>query len=236
MVPIRLAKSTSPAALRLSCAQRLPKLTKRLIILCASSVFPVDKEIKINSKPNKVIAPRNSLARRGICSRRFRRSVRISEGEFVAIFLKFFGCCRFGFVLVLFSLGEGIRTGVFMAVEQQKTTAAPTVLDLFSGAGGIAQRNAAEAAASGVCSIAGVFDVNAVQETIQTCRTHRKPYAVVLNGAPALRDEVESRIVTIAREALAKFKAPRAIVFGEVPKTSTGTVPQRWSVPPNSRG
>lgn len=54
----------------------------------------------------------------------------------------------------------------------------------------------------------GVFDVNAVQDTIQTCRTHRKPYAVVLNGAPALRDEVESRIVTIAREALAKFKAP----------------------------
>ncbi|AVT78151.1 cobyrinic acid a,c-diamide synthase [Rhodopseudomonas palustris] len=54
----------------------------------------------------------------------------------------------------------------------------------------------------------GVFDVNAVQDTIQTCRSHRKPYAVVLNGAPALRDEVESRIVTIARDALAKFKAP----------------------------
>lgn len=54
----------------------------------------------------------------------------------------------------------------------------------------------------------GVFDVNAVQETIQSCRSSRKPYAVVLNGAPALRDEVESRIVTIAREALAKFKAP----------------------------
>lgn len=54
----------------------------------------------------------------------------------------------------------------------------------------------------------GVFDVNAVQDTIQPCRSHRKPYAVVLNGAPALRDEVESRIVTIARDALAKFKAP----------------------------
>jgi cellulose biosynthesis protein BcsQ len=54
----------------------------------------------------------------------------------------------------------------------------------------------------------GVFDVNAVQDTIQTCRSHRKPYAVVLNGAPALRDEVESRIVTIARDALAKFRAP----------------------------
>src|ERR1700719_4459330 len=54
----------------------------------------------------------------------------------------------------------------------------------------------------------GVFDVNAVQETIQSCRAARKPYAVVLNGAPARRDEVESRIVTIARAALAKFRAP----------------------------
>jgi chromosome partitioning protein len=54
----------------------------------------------------------------------------------------------------------------------------------------------------------GVFDVNAVQETIQTCRSARKPYAVVLNGAPARRDDAESPIVTIAREALAKFRAP----------------------------
>src|ERR1700724_4431195 len=49
----------------------------------------------------------------------------------------------------------------------------------------------------------GVFDVNAVQETILTCRTARKPYAVVINGAPAQRDSVESPIVAIAREALA---------------------------------
>jgi cellulose biosynthesis protein BcsQ len=54
----------------------------------------------------------------------------------------------------------------------------------------------------------GVFDVNAVQETIQTCRAARKPYAVVLNGAPARRDDAESPIVTIAREALVKFSAP----------------------------
>ena len=54
----------------------------------------------------------------------------------------------------------------------------------------------------------GVFDVNAVQETIQICRTARKPYAVVLNGAPARRDDAESPIVSIAREALAKFRAP----------------------------
>src|SRR5262249_6299335 len=54
----------------------------------------------------------------------------------------------------------------------------------------------------------GVFDVNAVQETIQICRSGRKPYAVVLNGAPAQRDGLESPIVTIARESLAKFRAP----------------------------
>ena len=54
----------------------------------------------------------------------------------------------------------------------------------------------------------GVFDVNAVQETIQTCRSARKPYAVVLNGAPAERDGAESPIVAIAREALTKFRAP----------------------------
>lgn len=54
----------------------------------------------------------------------------------------------------------------------------------------------------------GVFDVDAVQETIKSCRSARKPFAVVMNGAPALRDDNESRIVTIAREALAKFKAP----------------------------
>ena len=53
-----------------------------------------------------------------------------------------------------------------------------------------------------------VFDVNAVQETILTCRSARKPYAVVMNGAPALREGSESPIVTIAREALAKFRAP----------------------------
>ncbi|MDB5652794.1 MAG: Cobyrinic acid a,c-diamide synthase, partial [Tardiphaga sp.] len=54
----------------------------------------------------------------------------------------------------------------------------------------------------------GVFDVNAVQDTIQSCRAARKPYAIVINGAPARRDDVESRIVTVAREALGKFKAP----------------------------
>src|SRR5690606_6795915 len=51
----------------------------------------------------------------------------------------------------------------------------------------------------------GIFDVNAVQETILTCRSARKPYAVIINGAPAMRDGVENRMVTAAREELAKF-------------------------------
>jgi cellulose biosynthesis protein BcsQ len=54
----------------------------------------------------------------------------------------------------------------------------------------------------------GVFDIDAVVETISTCRSNRKPYAVVMNGAPARRDDVESPLVTIARESLAKLKAP----------------------------
>ena len=54
----------------------------------------------------------------------------------------------------------------------------------------------------------GVFDVNAVHETILTCRAARKPYAIVINGAPAIRDGVENRMVTAAREALSGFRAP----------------------------
>lgn len=54
----------------------------------------------------------------------------------------------------------------------------------------------------------GVFDIHAVEETIANCRSQRKPYAVVMNGAPARRDDIESPLVTIARESLAKLKAP----------------------------
>jgi chromosome partitioning protein len=54
----------------------------------------------------------------------------------------------------------------------------------------------------------GVFDIDAVVETIQSCRTQRKPYAVVMTGSPARRDEIESPLVTIARESLTKMKAP----------------------------
>jgi chromosome partitioning protein len=54
----------------------------------------------------------------------------------------------------------------------------------------------------------GVFDIVAVQETIGFARRARTPYAVVLNGAPPKRQDVESPLVTYARECLAELKTP----------------------------
>jgi len=53
-----------------------------------------------------------------------------------------------------------------------------------------------------------VFDVDAVKETIAYARERRKPYAIVLNGAPPRRGNSESPIVTAARESLEELKAP----------------------------
>jgi chromosome partitioning protein len=54
----------------------------------------------------------------------------------------------------------------------------------------------------------GVFDLEAVKETIAFAREARKPYAVVINAAPPRRQDVESRMVTEARESLAKLHIP----------------------------
>jgi chromosome partitioning protein len=53
-----------------------------------------------------------------------------------------------------------------------------------------------------------VFDLDAVRETIDLARELRKPYAVVINGAPAKRNDVESSIVTDARAGLNEFNVP----------------------------
>lgn len=53
-----------------------------------------------------------------------------------------------------------------------------------------------------------VFDLSAVRETIDLCRTSRKPYAVVINAAPSKREDIESPIVIQAREGLAKLRVP----------------------------
>jgi chromosome partitioning protein len=54
----------------------------------------------------------------------------------------------------------------------------------------------------------GVFDVDAVKETIEFTRGLNKPYAVVINGAPARRANQDSPSVTQARTSLAGVNAP----------------------------
>ena len=54
----------------------------------------------------------------------------------------------------------------------------------------------------------GVFDLDAVKETIEFAREARKPYAVVINAAPPKRQDVESPTVTQAREILGALQIP----------------------------
>jgi chromosome partitioning protein len=54
----------------------------------------------------------------------------------------------------------------------------------------------------------GLFDIEAVKETIEFARQSRKPYAVVINAAPPKRQESESPAVTQARESLVKLHIP----------------------------
>jgi cellulose biosynthesis protein BcsQ len=54
----------------------------------------------------------------------------------------------------------------------------------------------------------GIFDLDAVQETISMAREARTPYAVVINGAPPRRARVESSSVATARDCLNKLQIP----------------------------
>jgi chromosome partitioning protein len=54
----------------------------------------------------------------------------------------------------------------------------------------------------------GLFDIDAVQETIAFSRQVRTPYAVVFNAAPPRRHETEAPAVTLARRCLAQLKVP----------------------------
>ncbi|WP_112661613.1 AAA family ATPase [Microvirga flavescens] len=53
-----------------------------------------------------------------------------------------------------------------------------------------------------------VFDLAAVQDTIAISREQRKPYAVILNAAPAKRNDAESAVVADARGALSQLRVP----------------------------
>ena len=54
----------------------------------------------------------------------------------------------------------------------------------------------------------GLFDIDAVQDTIALARQVRTPFAVVFNAAPPKRQEIESPAVTLARECLAQLEVP----------------------------
>jgi len=54
---------------------------------------------------------------------------------------------------------------------------------------------------------AGLFDVDAVQATIQVCRDLKKPYAVVINAAPA-KNGSEDPSVADARGAMQALEVP----------------------------
>jgi len=54
----------------------------------------------------------------------------------------------------------------------------------------------------------GVFDLDAVKDTIEFAREARRPYAVVINAAPPKRQDVESPTVTHARETLGALQIP----------------------------
>ena len=60
----------------------------------------------------------------------------------------------------------------------------------------------------------GFFDLNAVLETVKTARALNKPYAVVLNAAPAKRDDKEAPVVASARAFLDAHAIP--IWWGQV--------------------
>ncbi len=54
----------------------------------------------------------------------------------------------------------------------------------------------------------GLFDIDAVQETIALARQVRTPYAVVFNAAPPKRHDAEAPAVTSARRCLAQLDVP----------------------------
>jgi len=54
----------------------------------------------------------------------------------------------------------------------------------------------------------GLFDLEAVKDTIAFAREVRKPYAVVLNAAPPKRQDAESPAMTQAREMLGALQIP----------------------------
>jgi chromosome partitioning protein len=64
-----------------------------------------------------------------------------------------------------------------------------------------------------------VFDLDAVKETIEYARERRKPYAIVINGAPPRRDANDAPITFAAREILDALQAP--VWSGQITQRTT---------------
>jgi chromosome partitioning protein len=54
----------------------------------------------------------------------------------------------------------------------------------------------------------GLFDIDAVQETVALARNARTPYAVVFNAAPPRREHLEAPAVWVARNCLSEWHVP----------------------------
>ena len=91
----------------------------------------------------------------------------------------------------------------------------------------------------------GLFDLEAIKDTVEYAREARKPYAVVINAAPPRRQDVEAPAVAHARKTLAELHIPvwggqitqraafsLALEEGEAPKNTT-PIP---TPPPKSAG
>ena len=76
-----------------------------------------------------------------------------------------------------------------------------------------------------------VFDIAAVTDTIALCRELKKPYAVVINAAPAKRNDAEAAIVSDARPASRRSRCR----CGRARSPSAATSALRSAPAPGSR-
>jgi chromosome partitioning protein len=65
----------------------------------------------------------------------------------------------------------------------------------------------------------GFFDLDSVRETIAAARQREKPFAVVLNAAPAKREDREAPVLMQSREALDREGVP--VWSGQISQRAT---------------
>jgi chromosome partitioning protein len=106
-------------------------------------------------------------------------------------------------------LRDGTRGGVQRIVEQAQAHGVEwTLIDTPPNMSGMVT-DAIRAATLVVIPVRlAVFDLAAVRETIDFARRSKKPFALIVNAVPALRDNTESPFVRQVRELLAELNVP----------------------------